>query len=296
MTASGERMTAMSEKNKKLIKWAPTPLNDLDGLKAYLEEMALKGWMLEKIGNSRLTLGRYQPQKLIYSVEAFDKANQIDDGVTPRNAEFVEMCAAGGWHFIASCGYVQVFCTADENPVPIQTDLNIKLRMLDKSMLKDGFGLVWSLPLLFFINALNTTMGPFDYLLRAFNPYMFLAKGFLYLLLAVYAVQLLSQLVWYLEAKKAVGAGAGIPDRGNIYLVMAVVIWCAISALVIGVSVVSGVHEFLIALLICAGVACCLALINEKTQTFIKIRPRPLYFAMIFFLGIIISDIVLSFA
>jgi len=74
------------------------------------------------------------------------------------------------------------------------------------------------------------------------------------------------------------------------------VIWSVISALVIAVSVVSGTHEFLITLLICAGIVGGLALINEKTQKIIKARTRPYYFAMAFFWGIIIADIMLSFS
>ena len=279
----------MQDKNKT-VKWCLSPLSDLDSLKVYLEEMALKGWMLETIsrvknqyGRYKLFFGRYKPQKIIYSVEAFEKAALDDEGVTPRNQEFIEMCKAGGWRFLTSYELIHIFFTIDESTVPIQTDMNVKLRVLVKSVLRENrvFIPLIALWVLIFLNNRNATSSSWSALNHP-DIIWFLSTYSFFLLPVIAAVLFLSFLYWYHKAREAVASGEKLPGRGGGYLLCSLTVWAYISALMVFISIISNDAVYLFALLINAGIIASLILINAKTQKIIKTKTMPYYFALAF--------------
>jgi len=93
---------------------------ECDALKEYLEEMAQKGWLLKDI-NTYLTFEKAEPQKLIYSVEVFEKASIFDTRVEEKAKEYIDYCHEAGWQFVCSVGKTHVFVATDENAIPIET-------------------------------------------------------------------------------------------------------------------------------------------------------------------------------
>jgi hypothetical protein len=106
---------------------------ELDAVKDFLEGMALKGWMLEKVkGNALFYFKSCTPQKLPYSIEVLSRASQMDVKETKRNSDYVYYCEAAGWRFITSQGKIQIFCTDRDDVPPIETDQELKLSGLKK--------------------------------------------------------------------------------------------------------------------------------------------------------------------
>lgn len=110
-------------------------LYETDAIKDYLEEMALKGWRLKAI-NKLYIFEKCEPQKLIYSVEIFEKAKRYDTVPSPYTLEFIDYCEAAGWEYVTSAGTLVIFVTDQENLVPIQTDQMVKYTIIKKSALK----------------------------------------------------------------------------------------------------------------------------------------------------------------
>jgi hypothetical protein len=185
---------------------------ECDALEEYLEEMALKGWILSNVSKSLcyFTFQKAEPQKLIYSVQVFDKASIFDTQLTRESMEYIDYCQEAGWQFICNKDKIHIFVTADENAVPIETDEALKYQTIKKSMLKQNVFNWFVLPPLLI----------FDVLMPYFNEYESFVTSYLYLLLLLLlflclclsASQLISFLLWCHRAKKNLTNNQPLPS------------------------------------------------------------------------------------
>lgn len=110
---------------------------DHTGIKTRLEEMAEKGWKLEKIGELGLyKFRRIEPVSLHYAVVYFPDASEFDPEPGVRQREFIELCEQSGWEYIDSTAQMLVFCTECVNPIPIETDAQLQVDTVHKAMKK----------------------------------------------------------------------------------------------------------------------------------------------------------------
>lgn len=137
-------------KNKyKWVFWGFFSL-DYQAIKAYLEEMAEKGWMLEKIGLQQ-HLAKFraiEPQKLKFYVDVFKEGGPLTPEKTEESEAYRRLCEESGWKFITSQDYLQFFyAEAESVPVPIQTDEVLEQEIVEHTLLRNelrGF-LIFSL-------------------------------------------------------------------------------------------------------------------------------------------------------
>ncbi len=118
-------------------------LIDYKAMGEYLEKMAGKGWMLEKVGRSMAKFRAMEPQKLKFYVDVF-KEGPLTPEKTEESEEYRKLCQESGWIFITSQDYLQFFYAyEDDEPVPIQTDEEIEQKMVEltlwKGVLRDIF-------------------------------------------------------------------------------------------------------------------------------------------------------------
>lgn len=106
------------------------------GIAAYLEKMAAKGWMLEKIGMF-LKFRRTEPKKVHFAVTYFPDASQYDPHPSEKQLELEEFCAMAGWKKVASSAQMQIFCNEEENPVPLETDALTQIDNIHAAVKKD---------------------------------------------------------------------------------------------------------------------------------------------------------------
>lgn len=115
--------------------------NELERMREYLEQMAEKGWFLTKITGAFQIFEKRTPQKLRYAVEIFDAATVYDTRPEVEAEDYIELCRQAGWNFCGCFGRVYVFCSdAEENLLPIETDLEQKYRVIRGDLLKDWAG------------------------------------------------------------------------------------------------------------------------------------------------------------
>ncbi len=128
-------------KNKtKWLSWGFFSL-DYKAMEEYLEEMAEKGWMLEKVGNYLAKFKAIEPRKLKFYVDVFKEEGPLTPEKTEESEEYRNLCQESGWTFITSRNYLQFFY-ADRNsqPVPIQTDEAIEQKIVELTLLKNELG------------------------------------------------------------------------------------------------------------------------------------------------------------
>lgn len=149
-------------KNKsKWVFWGFFSL-DYQAMKTYLEEMAEKGWMLEKIGLQQY-LAKFraiEPQKLKFYVDVFKEGGPLTPENTDESEAYRRLCEESGWTFITSHDYLQFFYAQENSePIPIQTDDVLEQEIVEHTLLRNelrdyfifllivGFVLFNSLPL-----------------------------------------------------------------------------------------------------------------------------------------------------
>lgn len=102
----------------------------------HLEKMALKGWMLEKIGSFFWKYRRTEPKQLHFCAYYFPDASEFDPHPSDTQKEFFAACEELGWKLAASSAQMQIFYNEEEYPAPIEADARVQLEAIQKSMKK----------------------------------------------------------------------------------------------------------------------------------------------------------------
>ncbi|MDO4546138.1 MAG: DUF2812 domain-containing protein [Bacillota bacterium] len=119
----------MSEKKlkRKLYFWTPYQLGAFE---EYLEEMAQSGWMFVKQKGVFLYFEPCRPKKVHFYIDVFNEAFMSDVRPVLNAEEYIEFCEESGWTFLQINRKIMFFYSEEENPVPIQTDQEIKLEQI----------------------------------------------------------------------------------------------------------------------------------------------------------------------
>ena len=110
---------------------------DQQAIQEKLEEMAEKGWMLEKPRSFMWTYKRAEAKKLRFSVTYFPSASDFDPGPTDGELTKIDYCRQDGWNLVTNWGVMQIFCNEDLNAVPIETEPVMQVENICRSMKKN---------------------------------------------------------------------------------------------------------------------------------------------------------------
>jgi hypothetical protein len=103
----------------------------------YLEEMAEKGWMIEKVGHYMAKFRAVEPKRLKFYVDVYEEGGPLTPEKTEESEEYRKLCQESGWTFITSLDYLQFFyADRDSEPVPIQTDEEIEQKIIEFTLWK----------------------------------------------------------------------------------------------------------------------------------------------------------------
>ncbi len=105
---------------------------DITGMTRHLEQMAQKGWMIDKISNFGWHYRKTEPQKLRFTVSYFPHGSPFDPEPSQEQLSFQDFCVHSGWKLAASLGQLQIFYNEDMDAVPIETDPNMEIEMIKK--------------------------------------------------------------------------------------------------------------------------------------------------------------------
>lgn len=109
----------MGTKKKAVLK--AFSYRNCDDFAAYLNHMARQGWHFMQ-WRGGLIFQQGAPEKSVYAVEIFDKAEESDTRPEPETEEFAEYCEAAGWKFVDAWRKFVVFKRIHPDAVPIMTD------------------------------------------------------------------------------------------------------------------------------------------------------------------------------
>lgn len=181
---------------------------DYTGIERHLEKMASRGWQLQKITRFYWEYRKTEPQKQAYTVTYFSEASEFNPYPTENQRIFRQYCKDAGWTFVAEWAQMQIFCSAKENPVPIETDESVKLKAIHRAMKKNFLpGSVVLILLFIFQIYLQLHMiadDPISHLAMGSSPFVALI-WFVLIIQTLFA--LIGYIAWYQKSKRAVHMG-----------------------------------------------------------------------------------------
>lgn len=188
-------------KNIKIC-YVPFASHNRNGIEKYLEEKAREGWMLEKLTDFLWKFRRIEPKKMRFSVTYFPKASDFDTKPSDEQESFYDLCEHSGWKLVTSDAQIQIFCSEEENPTPIETDAVLEVATIHSAKKK-----------YLITNYIITVLGLIHfitYLMLFFqNPIAFLSKGEMFIstfcslmIPTLYAVEIGKYYAWYKKAKR----------------------------------------------------------------------------------------------
>ena len=190
---------------------------DYTGIEGHLEAMAEKGWLLKECGRVFWRYEAIPPQKIHFAVTYRPEVTDFDL-LPDRNRElYLDLCESAGWTWIASRQSMQILCSRDSRPLPLETDPVTQLDTISQTMRKTLYP---SWILLIFLCCLQFVQVPsrirqdpvsfFSSPLNTMLPILYL-----FLLLAI-ITEMIPYFLWKKKSEAAVAAGVGtLPDSGT---------------------------------------------------------------------------------
>lgn len=177
---------------------------DRAGLEKHLEDMAAKGWMLDRMGQYLWYYRRTEPRKLRFAVSYFPSASVFDPAPSEKQETYREFCEHAGWNLAGASAQLEVYWHEDENAVPLVTDPMMEIKTIHKTAKKT---VILSNVLLLLIVIMNLVRSvqfyyrnTIDSLLSDSNVWLTIAMAFV----GIFCIaELVRYFVWYFKAKKA---------------------------------------------------------------------------------------------
>ncbi len=185
---------------------------DPEAIQRKLEQMAARGWMLQKAGNLFWTYTKIPPQKLRFAVTYFPEASEFDPKPSEKQLEKEELCAQDGWRLVLRWDVMQIFCTDREDAVPIDTDPVPQVDNIHRTMRKKVLVSQLLMVLLIFwflyLQLSQLRRDPADYLSDTSRLFT-IPFWLLLLLMTIY--ELVIYFRWGRRAKEAAERGVFLP-------------------------------------------------------------------------------------
>lgn len=203
----------MKDTKRKIM---PFTFYDRTGIESKLEAQAAKGWLLEKCAASGWIYRRIEPAKIHFSVVYFPVADLFDPHPSEKQVRFQEFCEHTGWELVASNAQMQIFCNRREHPIPIETDPEIEVENIHKSVKKTMFpAYISNLILAIMQIGLAAQRFSWDPLTELLSLPAMLATLFWCLDVVFWTILLGMYFHWYIRAKKAAMDGQFLETKST---------------------------------------------------------------------------------
>ncbi len=271
---------------------------DSTGIQDHLSEMAKNGWIFEKATSFYWQYRKGEPQDLQYTVTYFHEASEFNPYPTDNQSTFLEYCESSGWNFVAQLAQMQIFCSTQPNPTPIETDDKLKLKSIHRSMKKNFLP---SQILILVLAISQLLMRVYDYFNRPLyllSDYTSLLVSLLFLVLGAYTIYIIAGYYnWQKRARKSLDNGGDIPrPRNSSYLRFAVLlfalsillIWCVVATQTFSYMFIVGYLAFMVFLFV----------LSFSVKNFLKkkkVSAKKSRFIVLVILPIILTIVIINF-
>ena len=195
----------MRDKKKSLNLYL---LYDRQGIKRHLEEMAEKGWMLEKTPSHFWTYRKIEPRKITFEVVYYQKATSFDPEPSEEQKEFIAFCEQTGWKFVSSWAQMQFFYNEQQNPIPLDTDPVMEIEAIHKTMRKGFLPVYWWLVILALFGCMSGLLSMINHPINFWGNFIHCFTLATWVMcLAFYITEILAYNSWRRRARSAAQHG-----------------------------------------------------------------------------------------
>lgn len=190
----------MDRNKKKKINWGFSKL-EYKLMEQYLEEMAMKGWLLEEIDKQKAIFTPTNPRKLKFCVDITSKLKKSSYDGDNFDEKYEKSFERLGWRFITSHDKMQFFYAEYyENTYRIHTDIELEQELVidtvwKKEAYKSLFFLVSLIILSIYIYKFNNKI---LYYIVLSNWTALMLIPMIYIM-AIFSI--ISKLIWYIKIK-----------------------------------------------------------------------------------------------
>lgn len=215
---------------------------DRVGIAEHFEQMAEKGWLLEKMNAWCWQYRRIEPQKLQFTVTYFPKATQFDPVPADGLETFREFCAEAGWSLAAGNGQIQVFYNDLPSPIPMETDAEMDFENMHRAM-KHFLSSYWLLLGLSIVETGFLVWRVLEAPVAQLSS-MIQLNAFLGILpvMILTAVELLRYYRWRKRARSAIERGEPLPNLRSARTLI-ILIWIMVLVELVSLLTLSGANS-----------------------------------------------------
>lgn len=181
---------------------------DYFSLKEHFEDMARRGWMLEKISFLTAKYRRIEPRDLVFSVDVYPELKYFQTMDKKDLKSYINLCEEAGWKYVTSSNNLQIFYSnKEDNLIPVQTDEEIKEKVVEKSIFMDLLSIILSISIL--SSSLKKLL-PYNYK-NLFNNMDLLFPVFAPLMIIGAIFYIAGNLLWLIRAKRYIKENKPLP-------------------------------------------------------------------------------------
>ena len=218
---------------------------DKTGIEKHLEQMAMEGWLLEKMSAFRWTYRRIEPKKIHFAVSYYATVTDFEPEPTEEQQAFSEFCEHSGWKLATQTVQMQVFYNENDDPVPIETDPMLEIENIHISVKKTVLVTYFLMLFLGFVmgaSFISTMLG--DPILLLSSASRLFTGMWSILALAYSLTDLITYFTWRRKAKKLAEQGAFLKTRGHRKLGFAIVVFMLVSVVLYLISLTNTGLQF----------------------------------------------------
>ena len=195
---------------------------DHTGMTTHLEEMAQRGWLLDKMGGMLWRYRRIEPQRLRFSLVYFPEVTGFEPAKPEGHSRMEELCAGTGWQLAATAGKFQIYYNEDPDPVALETDPVSQVAVIHRAMKKNFLPtyILLSMTSVLQLVAQFTSLTR-DYGLQ-YSGRVYYLSGVSWLMIPIWSLLLLAYLLelgryllWYRRAKNRAEEGLMTPSPSS---------------------------------------------------------------------------------
>ena len=183
-------------------------LFDYEGVEAHLEKMAAKGWILDTVGQNVWKYRKEAPAKLKYAVTYAPDASMFAPEPSENQQTLADFCVQAGWIKVGDWSQAQIFVNENENPVPIETDEEIRLDVIRESMHKSWIPANVVLILLMVFNTWRSINNfERDPVANLSSYWMLMTQVFVFIAVVLVSSNLVGYIIWMKKSRRQVAEG-----------------------------------------------------------------------------------------
>ncbi len=232
---------------KTRIEFNTYPLYDVTGMVHHLEQKALHGWELDRIGMF-WHYHRIEPEKLHYAAVFTD--GSYYGAETEEERDFASFCEEAGWEQVGVRDTLKIFINRSEHPLPMDTDPEIQVKAIRTGVTKNllmSVLLAIICCLLLFTFTAKLVSDPMLYLADSFG--LILGSISVLVLLAA-AIEWIPYLIWYRKAVKRAEQELFTPTRSYRWITTLIYLLALLSMVMLLETSTGGGLSFLLFLLL----------------------------------------------